>query len=33
MIIDKVDQDLLEPVVLKDLTASNVDNSAKVCFL
>ena len=33
MIIDKVDQDLLELVVLEDLTASNVNNSAKVCFL
>ena len=33
LLVDKVDGDLLEAVVLKDLKASNVEHSAEVCFL
>ena len=32
-LVDKVDGDLLEAVVLKDLKASNVKHSAEVGFL
>ena len=33
LLVDKVDGDLLEAVVLKDLEASNVEHSTEVCFL
>ena len=33
LLVDKVDGDLLEAVVLKDLKASNVKHSAEVGFL
>ena len=33
LFVDKVDGDLLEAVVLKDLKAGNVENSTEVRFL
>ena len=32
-LVDKIDGDLLEAVVLKDLKSSNVKDSAEVCLL
>ena len=33
LLVDKVDGDLLEAIVLKDLKAGNVENSTEVRFL
>ena len=33
LLVDKVDGDLLEAVVLKDLKPSNVKDGTEVCFL